>query len=195
MSFVFKVIEHLTGKQVFLYLDTHRAMFNYFNSLDKVLLQLAMVDKIDYCLPAKTPYEIADGYKPHYMKSVANHFTEIEKSIAKVLNNEPVYINRFGGWSTQSKDFKILGSIENDTNNFPLLIEPENLKNKIRVIRWKCGTHYYAKIEEYDVVVNGKQKWDTYKEAEDNAYNWLKQNFINVPTKNGEYKLCVLRSN
>jgi len=194
MSFIFKVIEHLAGKQVFLFIDSHRTMFNYFDSLDKVALQLDMVNKIDYALPSKTPYDVADGYKPHMIKCIATHFKEIEKSISKVLNQESVYINRSGGWCIHSQDFKILGSIESDNaEKFPLLVEPDSLSTKIKIIQWRCGTHYYAKVEDYDVVVDGKQKWNSYKEAEQNAKAWLKSNFIKVPTKEGNYKLCVLK--
>lgn len=31
----------------------------------------------------------------------------------------------------------------------------------IRIIVWREGTHYYAKVGNCDVVVEGEQKWET----------------------------------
>lgn len=55
---------------------------------------------------------------------------------------------------------------------FPKLERPN--ESSIKIIKWPGGTHYYAKVGNYDVVINGVQKWNT----EYGARNAAKQ-FIN----------------
>lgn len=50
-------------------------------------------------------------------------------------------------------------------------------KNDIRLIQWKDGSHWYAKIGREDVVMYGKQKWDTKEEASKMAEKYLKENY------------------
>ena len=50
-------------------------------------------------------------------------------------------------------------------------------KNDIRLIQWKDGSHWYAKIGREDVVMYGKQKWDTKEEANKMAEKYLKENY------------------
>jgi len=40
-------------------------------------------------------------------------------------------------------------------------------EEEIKIMKWPGGKHWYAKIGEQDVVVNGKQKWNTKKGAQD----------------------------
>jgi hypothetical protein len=44
----------------------------------------------------------------------------------------------------------------------------------VRIIQWPGGAHYYAKIGNFDVVHDGKQKWDSEIEAKKAAY-WFIQ--------------------
>lgn len=39
-------------------------------------------------------------------------------------------------------------------------------EEKLRIIQWPDGKHFYAKVGKTDVVFDGVQKWDTKKEAE-----------------------------
>ena len=44
----------------------------------------------------------------------------------------------------------------------------------VRYIQWNLGGHWYAKIGREDVVMYGKQKWNTKEEAINAAYSFLK---------------------
>lgn len=55
-------------------------------------------------------------------------------------------------------DEKMMSTIE-----FPKLHRPS--KDDIRIISWPGGNHYYAKVGNEDVVVDGVQKWNTREEA------------------------------
>ena len=54
---------------------------------------------------------------------------------------------------------------------FPILERPT--ENDINIIRWPGGKHYYAKVGNYDVVVNGVQKWNTKYEAREAAKTFI----------------------
>ena len=56
--------------------------------------------------------------------------------------------------------FEILRTVERKNLIFPITSEKD-----IRIIKWDNGTHYYTKIGNQDVVIDGKQKWDSHKEA------------------------------
>jgi hypothetical protein len=58
-----------------------------------------------------------------------------------------------------------------------ILIFPEitYTEKDIRIIQWKGGTHWYAKIGNIDVEINGESKWSTWKEANNNAKKYLKK--------------------
>ena len=54
---------------------------------------------------------------------------------------------------------------------FPIL---ERLtENDINIISWPGGKHYYAKVGNYDVVVNGVKKWNTKYEAREAAKTFI----------------------
>ena len=54
---------------------------------------------------------------------------------------------------------------------FPILERPT--ENDINIINWPGGKHYYAKVGNYDVVVNGVQKWNTKYEAREAAKTFI----------------------
>ena len=54
---------------------------------------------------------------------------------------------------------------------FPILERPT--ENDINIISWSGGKHYYAKVGNYDVVVNGVQKWNTKYEAREAAKTFI----------------------
>lgn len=54
---------------------------------------------------------------------------------------------------------------------FPILERPT--ENDINIISWPGGKHYYAKVGNYDVVVNGVQKWNTKYEAREAAKTFI----------------------
>ena len=54
---------------------------------------------------------------------------------------------------------------------FPILERPT--ENDINIIRWPGGKHYYAKVGNYDVVVNDVQKWNTKYEAREAAKTFI----------------------
>jgi hypothetical protein len=73
-----------------------------------------------------------------------------------------IIINQVGGWCLLEKDAKIDWIEEK-----PLSVED------IRILRFKNGTHYYAKIKNIDVVIDGEQKWNSEIEARENAKKFL----------------------
>ena len=52
----------------------------------------------------------------------------------------------------------------------------QNISEKdIEITQWKDGWHYYAKVAGKDVVIDGKQSWDTYDDAFTAALKYIKQ--------------------
>lgn len=76
-------------------------------------------------------------------------------------------MNDVGGWRTLSADDEIL--IEQTIDDFHQWPDAEP-----KFIRWPKGTHWYAKFGPVDVVVDGKQKWDSRQEAETAVAHWMK---------------------
>lgn len=71
-----------------------------------------------------------------------------------------IYVNKLGGWMTLIDDmYTVVAQTESET-------WPEYVKSDIHVSRWPGGTHFYAKVGDQDVVVDGKEKWNTWDEAQ-----------------------------
>lgn len=86
-----------------------------------------------------------------------------------ILRGKKIIVNYVGGWCFLDESYDILETIKKRNCLFP------DIKEKIRVIQWPGGKHYYAKIGREDVMVDGKQKWKSHKEAKRNAEIFLKE--------------------
>jgi len=86
-----------------------------------------------------------------------------------ILRGKKLIINYTGGWCFLNENYDVLETIKKRNCIFP------DIKEKIRIIQWPSGKHYYAKIGKEDVIVDGKQKWKSYKEAKRNAEIFLKE--------------------
>lgn len=97
-----------------------------------------------------------------------------------------LYVNDVGGFfAAATVPHEILEEFETDQYEYP--VEKSNdvqrLKD-VRIFQWKGGgTHYYAKVGVTDVVVNGKQKWNTWEQAENAAKKFLKNGEVLSPER------------
>jgi hypothetical protein len=69
-----------------------------------------------------------------------------------------IFISGIGGYFSFSEELEITETHEVQDWWLP--------EEKLRILQWPDGTHFYAKIGNTDVIVDGVQKWDTKKEAE-----------------------------
>ncbi len=79
-----------------------------------------------------------------------------------------VLVNSAGGCMMDDDTFETLQTIHKDKFVFP-----KEQDAKIRIIKWPNGSHYYAKIGNEDVVVDGEQSWNTRKAAQAAAEQYL----------------------
>jgi len=89
---------------------------------------------------------------------------QIESQLEILSKKITIYINKNGGWF-YSKTAEELETIK--SHSFP--------NEKPIISRWKNGKHYYAKVGIVDVVVDEKQKWDSYEEAKYAVDKFLKE--------------------
>lgn len=83
----------------------------------------------------------------------------VGRAMSMVLDAEGrLFVNSLGGYFQYSD-----GMTVSDTKNIDVWALPEE---KVRIIQWPDGKHYYAKIGNEDIEFDGKQKWDTKAEAE-----------------------------
>ena len=86
--------------------------------------------------------------------AIAIYFERKYKGMSKSF---PIYINIRGGWSTTTglTPLKVIHA-----KTFP------NSREHCKISQWPNGTHYYANIGCHRIVVNGREKWDSYQDAE-----------------------------
>lgn len=111
------------------------------------------------------------SYAPMALFETANNlYLECSQNrIKEVLNGKEIYlansVKQFG-YSSKSNDlYEIAETIEKDTLEYP-----DQVKFKLedaRYIQWPGGEHWYVKFGNIDVVVDGKQKWNSRLEAEE----------------------------
>jgi len=93
-----------------------------------------------------------------------NHVFTCMKKI--ILEHGGIFINGRGGYFALNSEQEIVETIELEKFILP--------SARIRIIQWPHGLHYYAKIGDEDVVVDGEQKWSTEKAARDAAIKYQK---------------------
>jgi len=92
-----------------------------------------------------------------------------QNRIKEVLSGKEIYLAngvRQFGYSSKSNDiYEIAETVEKDKLEYP-----DQVKFKLedaRYIQWPGGEHWYVKFGNIDVVVDGKQKWNSRLEAEE----------------------------
>jgi len=84
-----------------------------------------------------------------------------------------LYVNKVGGYSPVKKGeinkFEEIDFVEKDECIFPEYIDKD-----IKIYQWFGAKHWYAKIGDVDVVIDGEQKWNTYDQAKISATKFLK---------------------
>lgn len=123
------------------------------------------------------------SYAPMALFETANNlYLEVSQNrIKEVLNGEEIYLAngvRQFGYSSKSNDiYEIVETIEKDTLEYP---DQAKLKlEDARYIQWPGGEHWYVKFGSTDVVVDGKQKWNTKLEAEEAAKKFFNDKLCN----------------
>lgn len=92
---------------------------------------------------------------------------DLADSMEKTLRDTgQIFVNIHGGYFGTHGGIRVWESQDIDVFALP--------EEKVRFIQWVGGTHWYAKIGDEDIVVDGRQKWDTKGEAEDAAAKYLK---------------------
>lgn len=93
--------------------------------------------------------------------------SDVMKAMEKSLFKKGrIFVNGLGGHFVVHDDLKIKESREIDVWALP--------EEKPRFIQWPGGTHWYAKIGDEDIVVDGTQKWDTLEQAAQAAEKFMK---------------------
>ena len=113
------------------------------------------------------------SYAPMALFKTANNlYLECSQNrIKEVLSGKEIYlangVKQFGYSNKSSDIYEIVETIEKDSLEYP-----DQVKLKLedaRYIQWPGGEHWYVKFGSTDVVVDGKQKWNSKLEAEEAA--------------------------
>lgn len=89
----------------------------------------------------------------------------------KHFGKSPMYLSNGLAYSTPKEEPDYQDEQWLDEIMYPI---SEFDPNRVRYIQWPGGKHWYAKIDNYDVVdQHGNQKWNTQEEAEKAVRRWL----------------------
>jgi hypothetical protein len=110
---------------------------------------------------------LADMWGVDLLTALSRFQQHIGEGLDRVLQDQKrLFINSVGGYFGYSKNLII-----SDTRDIDMWALPTET---VRIIQWPDGSHFYAKIGNTDVVVDGKQKWDSRAEAEAAGQKFLK---------------------
>ena len=107
--------------------------------------------------------ELLSGNDVSLLNGLIKYEILLLRSKVDALNTGRILYLRRNGVSTPFGE----GMVVEDTIIKDELIYPQ--EETIKIIKWPNGKHYYAKINDIDVIVDGKQSWNTKKEAENKA--------------------------
>ncbi len=113
--------------------------------------------------------DIADITGEHWLVTSTRVENDVYKAKANlIIERGRIYVNSSGGCFPHSDSIEIM-----EEKEVKGLVWPIYSIKDIIVKKWRNGTHWYAKIGKMDVVIDGEQKWDTYKEAYSEALKFF----------------------
>lgn len=89
---------------------------------------------------------------------------------AMIEKHDAIYINHNCGYFWHDDSVKVEKVVTKEDYVFPEFTDAD-----IKIIQWRGGKHYYAKVGGIDVVWEGEQKWNTRRAAREAAKNFLKE--------------------
>lgn len=111
---------------------------------------------------AHTVAVTADLKDKSFIKAMCDLSEEIFKGQMTSLEREgTIYIQHTGSYMSWPPETDIW---EEETWERSHMVFPDS--DEIKILQWPQGTHWYAKIGNVDVVIDGEEKWDTYDEAD-----------------------------
>lgn len=165
-----------TTKELYEFLEVRRQQFtrSYFNAKtntskgihhktsEEILIEFYFQNAIDNGFKGKNLLDDLELLGKHpYIESYISIFRESDRGI--LVN--PSY----GFFGHNKKDVKIYKIVKNEEFEFPF-----DGEGNIRVMQWPGGNHWYAKIGNQDVVIDGEQKWYSRNKAIKMAKEFIK---------------------
>ena len=107
------------------------------------------------------------GKDRSFIDALTDLLSKVERNqMSSLAKGEILYIRNIGSYVPEDGTrYDILQYFESDKLVFP--------QSSVRFIQWDGGTHWYAKIGNTDIVVDGEQKWDSKKEAQSAVQKYL----------------------
>lgn len=104
----------------------------------------------------------------------------MEKTVSGMMNvidkYGTIYIQRSGGYFSHSDTISVGKTVNQDTYDYP------GVDRTIKINQWPNGTHWYARVGEFDISDNeGNYKWNTREEAINHTKPYLIKNNIPIP--------------
>lgn len=98
--------------------------------------------------------------------TIFNH--DVWDAMHSLLHDQKqIFVNGVGGYFGKTDDVVV-----HDTKKVGAWLLPGD---NVRIIQWPDGKHFYAKIGQLDVELDGCSKWDTRVEAEQAAQKFIKR--------------------
>jgi hypothetical protein len=132
---------------------------HFTNSLSQITAQLAET-KVN-----------AGNTKYSFVDSITDLLGKVERNqLAMLCEGHHLYMRDVGSYvHDNGHHYDVLDSHKSDKLIFP--------QSEIRLLQWKGGRHWYAKIGNVDVIVDDEQKWDTKIEAKQKALTYLNKSW------------------
>lgn len=86
----------------------------------------------------------------------------------------PMYFDKEAMVCRCLPDIDIVDTVEKEELVFP---DDDYNIEQVKYIQWDGGKHWYAKIHNEDIVVDGEQKWNTKIEAEEAVKKFFRNNY------------------
>lgn len=103
--------------------------------------------------------QLAELWGMDLISALSRFQQDIGRGLDRALQDcKRLFINSAGGYFGYTDRF-----IVSDTRDIDVWALPTET---VRIIQWPDGSHFYAKVGNEDVVVGGKQKWDSRADAE-----------------------------
>lgn len=168
-----------------LVIRTVKELWQYYSETRPTVIQTALQDWIKTTSQpiqkdhfrnhiSQTVYFLSALNDCSFIESITKLFGQVEQNqISQLSKGKTLYIRSIGSY-TFGDQYETLDEFQSSELLFPL--------DKVRFLQWSGGKHWYAKIGNTDIVVEGEQKWNSKVEAQKAASKFILENWTTLKT-------------
>lgn len=153
------------------YLTEHRGYIIEKALMEEVTSIKERTHVTDSVAPAVSQIAMATG--DSFVNVLSRMEGDVASGMCKILDDDNIlYVKPNGSYCFDTKDHKLYTILE--TRKSERFVFPYN-KDDVKIEKWPGGVHWYVKVGNISLEIDGKSKWNTYDAAKRASVKFLEE--------------------